>query len=104
MPYYKKNPYTGREKSPVIDDYARVVSYDADGNQVVAFVKVEYPIDLGYGEVSDWSLDNMLKAGINPQSMNIHTSTSTRLETSGDLDTFIAEAEAIINETETNND
>lgn len=68
------------QSSPVIGDVERKVSYDEDGNEFVSFVDVDYPaIQARNGEVNDWALNTLLKAGINPN-ISIHTGLSTRLE------------------------
>lgn len=96
MPNYNRMfPYMGNRVSPVIKDYVRSVSYDSVGNEVVTFNEVPLPIRLGYGDASDWSLDSMLKAGINPSVMPIHTVAGTRMESAADMESFIIAADEI---------
>lgn len=72
------NKKTG--ESLIQDDYERVVNYDEKGDEIVTWKKVDYEaIQKSNGDVSDWSLDALLKAGINPN-FPIHTGNATRLE------------------------
>lgn len=83
--------YQLNQCSPVKDDEVRKVNYDEDGNELITYVKFDYAkYQASLGHVNDWSLDALLKAGINPD-FPIHTGNNTRLE---GLDT-IAQAEAI---------
>lgn len=92
-------------ESPVQKDYTRVVKYDEDGNEFVTYEEQDlasYQQSLGI--VGDWSLDALLKAGIDP-SFPIHTGYNTRLAgldalngISADVDTLFAET----NNNETN--
>lgn len=67
-------------QSPVQDDYNRVVNYDEDGNEYITYEKVDYPtLQESLGSWMDWSLTNLLKAGIDP-AFPIHTGLNTRLE------------------------
>lgn len=80
------------QASPVQPDYDRVVNYDEDGNEFITYVEVDYPkIQESHGLVGDWSLDALLKAGINPN-FSIHTGNPTRLEGIG----TIQDAEAYV--------
>lgn len=66
--------------SPVVDDFDRCVEYDENGNELISYKKVDYPsIVRSHGVVDDWSLNNLLKAGVDPN-FNIHTSYPTRAE------------------------
>lgn len=77
--------------SPVRDDLVRIVNYDKDGNEKITYEKFDYEAhQKKQGTVDMWSLDSLLKAGINPD-FPIHTGLNTRLE---GLST-IADAEAI---------
>lgn len=91
--------------SPVKDDLMRKVNFDEDGNEFITYSKVDYPkLQTSLGSVTDWSLDALLKAGINPD-FPIHTGIGTRIE---GIET-IAQAEAVADslladiETENNN-
>lgn len=65
---------------PRSKDYERVEKIDEDGNLYVTYVEVDYDkIRQANGSVKDWSLDALLKAGIDP-GFGIHTSNTTRLE------------------------
>lgn len=68
------------QSSLVVDDFARKVNYDEDRNEFVTYEKVDYKkIQESNGTVELWSLDALLKAGINP-SFPVHTGLNTRLE------------------------
>lgn len=67
--------------SPVRGDLQRVVNYDEDGNELITWEPVDYKsIVAENGDVKNWSLNAMLKAGINPASLSIHTSAPSRIE------------------------
>ena len=86
--------------SPIQVDVARKVNYDEDGNEFITYEEVDYPkLQQSLGKVSDWSLDSLLKAGINPN-FSIHTGNSTRLEGIDTLQQFDAIADSILSETE----
>ena len=66
--------------SPVQVDLVRSVSYDEDGNELISFVKTDYPsIQASHGCVTDWTLDALVKAGVNPD-FGIKTGFVTRLD------------------------
>lgn len=93
--YFSKNI---NQASPVQIDYERVVNYDKDGNEFVTWVEVDYPtLQASHGVVGDWSLDSLLKAGINPN-FPISTGSPTRLEGVGVVNDAAAIAESIIND------
>lgn len=72
--------------SPVQKDYQRVVNYDDEGNEFITYVEVDYPaLQESHGTVEMWSLDALMKAGINPD-FGIHTGFNTRLEGVGVID------------------
>ena len=55
--------------SPVQKDYVREVLLDADGTEKIVYKEVDYrKLTRSLGKVSDWNLNNLLKAGINPKS------------------------------------
>lgn len=86
--------------SPVQKDFDRVVNYDDEGNEFITYVEVDYAkIVQSHGSVGDWSLNALLKAGINPQ-FGIHTGNPTRIEGLGDLDAFSQVADSILSEIE----
>lgn len=68
------------QSSPVQKDYRRVVKLDENGCEHISFVEVDYPsLQKSLGSADDWSLQNLVKAGINPD-FHIATTFSTRLE------------------------
>lgn len=86
------------QQSPVQEDYSRKVDYDEEGNEYITYVKVDYPkIQQSLGSVKDWSLDALLKAGIDP-AFPIHTGNPTRLEGLNELDRFAQFADELIAE------
>ena len=86
------------QASPVQPDYDRTVKYDEDGNEIIVYNLVDYPaLVKSHGSVIDWSLENLLKAGIDPK-FNISTGNPTRLEGLSALGSFESVAESILNE------
>ena len=84
------------QSSPVQVDYDRVINRDEEGSEYITYVPVDYKkICASHGKVSDWSLENLLKAGINPD-FPIHTGFGTRLEGVGTLNAAVAELDAIL--------
>lgn len=82
--------------SPVVDDFERNVHYDDDGNEFVTFDKVDYPsIQAKNGFIMDWSLDSLMKAGINPQ-FAIHTGYATRLDGFDELNRIAAAVDSVL--------
>lgn len=72
--------------SPVIPEYVPVKKIDEDGMEYYAFTLADNKsVIASLGTADQWSLNALLKAGINPQSMSIHTSYATRLEGVGDI-------------------
>lgn len=83
--------------SPVLKDVERKVSYDENGTEVVSYVPVDYKkLQQERGSVEMWSLDAMLKSGINPD-IPIHTGNNTRFEGINDVNSASAEVENIFN-------
>lgn len=82
--------------SPIQEDRQRVVQYDEDGNEMVVYLPVDYPtFQASNGLVTDWSLDALLKAGVNPD-FPIHTGNPTRIEGTDVLEQYAAFAEDIL--------
>lgn len=76
-PHFDK---TVDQRSPVQPDYARVVNYDDEGNEKITYRQVDYDsIVESHGTVDVWSLDALLKAGVNPD-FPIRTGNPTRIE------------------------
>lgn len=83
--------YGLNQNSPIIDEFSRTVHYDEDGKEVVCYEKTDLPaITKSHGVASDWSLNKLLKAGINPN-FGIHTSSPTRLENASAVEQASAE-------------
>ena len=83
-------------QSPVQPDYNRVVQYDEEGNEIVTYEEVDYPkVQASLGSWTDWSLNTLLKAGINPD-FGIHTGNPTRLEGVDMIADLSAQADAIL--------
>ena len=72
--------YELNQASPVRDDSVRVEKVDSDGLRYVVYEKFDYPkYQASLGSIIDWSLNNLLKAGISPD-FPIHTGFNTRME------------------------
>lgn len=81
--------------SPVQEDLIRVVDVDETGQEHVSFKSVDYPeLQKSLGYVSDWSLQNLLKAGINPD-FPVHTTFTTRLQAEQYLDSVREQIETL---------
>lgn len=66
--------------SPLRKDFQRKVNYDAEGKEFITYPEVDYrELQKANGSFLDWSLDSLLKAGVNPD-FPIHTGLNTRLE------------------------
>lgn len=82
-------------QSPCMDDYERKVSI-VDGNEVITFEKVDNRARvIANGNAAYWTLSNMIKAGINPNT-GIHTTSTTRLEGMTELNRFNDAADEIL--------
>jgi len=85
-------------QSPVQVDYERVVNYDEDGNELISYEEIDYPkIQASLGSWSNWSLEALVKAGIDP-AFPIHTGNPTRLEGLDAINDFTAVADEIFKE------
>lgn len=86
--------------SQVIPEFTRVIEVDEDGNEYVSYVPLDTKkIIESNGKVSDWQLDALLKAGINPESFSIHTASSvSRLESAGTISQIEKDLDSILNE------
>lgn len=86
--------------SPEVKDYERV-SKMVNGNEVVSFVEVDnHKRVIANGCEADWKLNNMLKAGINPNT-GIHTGNNTRLAGINELNMFKEATNKLIETEET---
>lgn len=84
--------------SPVFPDVIRVVRRDEDGREFNVYEPIDYPsIQKKNGSSSDWSLSNLLKAGINPD-FPIHTSNAVRLEGLNTVRQAESIADSLLNE------
>lgn len=69
---------------------------DESGNISVRYYDIDCAaIIKDHGSVEDWSLDNLLKAGVDP-SFPIHTSPNARIDSFGELSTFEDIADALL--------
>lgn len=84
--------------SPIQVDYNRVVKYDEDRNELISYEKVDYPaLVKSNGTAEIWSLNNLLKAGVNPN-FPIRTGLNTRIEGAAEVEKAAAVAEQILSE------
>lgn len=91
--------YDVNQFSPVMDDYVRKVNYDEDGNEIITYEKFDYAkYQSSLGSVSLWSLDALLKAGIDP-AFPIHTGSNTLLEGLNTLGEWSAMADSVLADT-----
>lgn len=84
------------QSSPVHEDLQRVVKHDESGKEYITFLLVDYPkLQKSLGDVNDWKLEKLLKAGINPN-FSIHTGNNTRLEGHDTVMRFSSELDTIL--------
>lgn len=84
------------QRSPVQVEKERVVKRTQDGQEIVSFETPDLFSHIkSHGNVRDWSLDALRKAGIDP-SFPINTSLTTRLEGVETMGDFISAIEASI--------
>lgn len=90
--------YELNQSSPVFEETVRVVDHDEDGNEYVSYVPFDSAaFQKSLGSVTDWSLDSLIKAGIDPK-FNIHTSNPTSLEGTGSISSWSQIADEILAE------
>lgn len=90
--------YELEQASPVRDDLVQVEKRDGDGNVFTVYEKFDYPRhQASLGCVSDWSLNSLLRAGVNPN-VAIHTGLPTRLEGASVVASAAAQVESILND------
>ena len=90
--------YELKQASPVRDDLVQVEKRDEDGNVFTVYEKFDYPKhQASLGSVSDWSLNSLLRAGVNPN-FSIHTGLPTRIEGASVVASAAAQVESILNE------
>lgn len=87
--------------SPEVKDYERIIKM-VNENEVVTFIEVDnHKRVIANGCEADWKLNNMLKAGINPQT-GIHTGNNTRLAGINELNIFKVTTDKLFEKTEEN--
>lgn len=83
--------------SPVIPEVIRKVEFDEAGVELVHFVPLDsWAVIKSNGNVSDWSLDNLIKSGVNPRSMSVITSSPSRFENVGVVQKLSADVESVL--------
>lgn len=88
--------YELKQASPVREDFVQVEKRDEDGNIFTVYEKFDYPrFQASLGLVKDWSLNALLRAGVNP-SFTISTGFNTRLEAADQFADISAAADAIL--------
>lgn len=86
------------QRSPLVDDYVRTVHHDEKGGEYVTYEKfdsAEYQKELG--PVENWSLDSLIKAGIDPR-FGIHTTSPSRMEGASVMNDFVEKSESLYKE------
>lgn len=82
--------------SPVAPDFDRVVRIGPDNEELVTWEPCDNAkIVRENGTVKDWSLENLLKAGISPD-VSIHTGSATRLEVANEVKDLALEIDKIV--------
>lgn len=84
--------------SRVCPDYERVVNIDEDGIERISFELVDYKkIQQSNGSFLLWSLESLMKAGINPD-FGIKTGFNTRLDGFGQMSSAVDRINAVLDE------
>ena len=92
------------QSSPVQKDLVRKVKVDEKGNEYPVWEEVDYKkFQQSLGTISDWNLNNLLKAGVNPD-FPIHTGFNTRLEGVGVIEGITSELDAMFAEFDKDNE
>ena len=90
--------YELNQESRSCDDFYQVEKRDEDGDIFTVYEKFDYPKhQASLGSVSDWSLSNLLKAGVNPN-FSIRTGLNTRLEGASVVASAVASVDAMLND------
>lgn len=77
-------------------DVERVVKFGKNGEEIVTYEPVDNKKILEEnGSFVNWSLTNLMKAGINPD-FPIHTSSTSRLDVNDDVQSAIDEVDALL--------
>lgn len=90
------------QASPLVTDYVRTVHHDEKGGEYVTYDKFDsaaYQKELG--PVENWSLDSLIKAGIDPR-FGIHTTSPSRLEGAAVMNDFVEQSENLYKEIKEN--
>ena len=88
----------------MIPDYVPVSEVDDSGKEYSAYKLVDYPsIIKSHGKVTLWSLDALMKAGIDPK-FGISTGFGTRLQGVDELNRASSVADSILSDLEGTND
>lgn len=83
------------QNSPVFGDVMRVVERDEDGREINTFLPVDYEkIRKDNGPVNMWSLENLLKAGVDP-SFPVKTGLNSRVEGISELNSMESQVNAL---------
>lgn len=86
--------------SPIVQDYRRVDSFDDLGKAYTAFIPCSgKDVTLELGSVDNWSLQKLVKAGIDPNT-GIHTGYATRLDGLNDLASLSNMADTLTSKSE----
>lgn len=84
--------------SPIQEDLERVVKYDEKGNEIISYLPVDYPALVKSNGIAEmWSLNNLLKAGVNPD-FPVRTGLNSRIEGVNEIEKAAAAADAILSE------
>lgn len=90
------------QQSPIEIDYVRKVEHDEKSGEYIVFEPFDYAdYQKSLGPVANWSLEALLKAGIDP-SFAIHTGLNTRLEGISTIENAAAIADDLVAEIENN--
>lgn len=88
-----------KQNSPVFPCIERVTKFDENGKEVVSFEEQDLfsNVVLSHGKFSDWSINSLMKAGINPD-FPIHTGSVSRVESAKDAESISADVDKIFSE------
>ena len=92
------------QQSPVEIDYVRKVEHDEKSGEYIVYEPFDYAdYQKSLGPVQNWTLDALMKAGIDPN-FGIFTGYPTRLEGISAVESMSAIADGLLADIENNNE
>lgn len=99
------NYFPPQSRFSPIDDYPEMDSFKVEKTEAADVVRrVQRTSSVDLGEVSMYSLQSLLKNGVDPKSLNIRTSNVSRLDSVNQLDAFASTVDSLFDDSSTNSD